>query len=134
MAGGPKDTRSTIIPALRYRGAKAAIGWLCEVFDFAQHAVYEGADGSVAHAELGFGNGMVMLGSVVDNEYGRNICQPTDILAGKKPKHPISSLRTLMQSIPERRPPDSKSWSTLRTRITAAADLAAGIRRAIFGT
>ena len=25
------------------------------------------------------GNGMVMLGSVVDNEYGRNICQPADI-------------------------------------------------------
>jgi len=26
MSDGPKDTRSTIIPGLRYRDAKAAIG------------------------------------------------------------------------------------------------------------
>ena len=87
MADGPKDTCATIIPGLRYRDAKSPIGWLCEVFGFAQHAVYEGADGSVAHAELSFGYGMVMLGSVVDNEYGRSICQPADI-GGKETQAP----------------------------------------------
>jgi len=79
MADGAKDARSTIIPALRYRDAKAAIRWLCDVFGFAEHAVYEAADGSIAHAQLSFGNGMVMLGSVADNEYSRNICQPDEV-------------------------------------------------------
>lgn len=87
MAAGPKDTRSTIIPGLRYRDAKAAIRWLCDVFGFVQDAAYEAADGSVAHAQLSFGNGMVMLGSVADNEYGRNICQPADV-GGKETQAP----------------------------------------------
>jgi len=87
MATGPKDARSTIIPGLRYRDAKAAIRWLCDVFGFAQHAVYEAADGSIAHAQLSFGNGMVMLGSVVDSEYGRNIRQPDEV-GGKETQAP----------------------------------------------
>jgi uncharacterized glyoxalase superfamily protein PhnB len=78
MANGAA-THSTIIPGLRYRDAKAAIRRLCDVFGFEQHAVYEGADGSIAHAQLTFGNGMIMLGSVVDNEYGRNVCQPDQV-------------------------------------------------------
>jgi len=87
MADDPKDTRSTIIPGLRYRDAKAAIRCLCDVFGFAQIAVYEGADGSIAHAQLSFGNGMVMLGSVADNEHGRNIRQPDEV-GGKETQAP----------------------------------------------
>ncbi|MER7952785.1 VOC family protein [Streptomyces sp. NPDC096079] len=58
MAGTPD-----ICPALRYADAKAAIKQLTEGFGFAEHAVYEGEDGRVMHAELTCGNGMVMLGS-----------------------------------------------------------------------
>ncbi|MFF9854114.1 VOC family protein [Streptomyces litmocidini] len=56
---GPPD----ICPALRYEDAKAAIKQLTEGFGFTEHAVYEGEDGRVMHAELACGNGMVMLGS-----------------------------------------------------------------------
>lgn len=57
------DTVSTILPCLSYRDAHAAIEWLCRAFGFTKHAVY--AEGDVVHhAELAFGNGMVMLGSV----------------------------------------------------------------------
>ncbi|MEV7564452.1 VOC family protein [Streptomyces tanashiensis] len=52
-----------ICPALRYEDAKAAIRQLTEGFGFTEHAVYEGEDGRVMHAELTCGNGMVMLGS-----------------------------------------------------------------------
>ena len=72
-------TVSTIIPSLRYRDALAAIDWLCIAFDFEKHAVY--ADGDIVHhAQLTFGNGMIMLGSV-DNgsEYGKRIAQPDEI-------------------------------------------------------
>ncbi|GGR47975.1 VOC family protein [Streptomyces roseolus] len=52
-----------ICPALTYRDAKAAITLLTEAFGFTATAVYEGEDGLVAHAELSYGNGTVMLGS-----------------------------------------------------------------------
>ncbi|TWT17835.1 glyoxalase [Luteimonas marina] len=73
------DTRSTIIPCLRYRDAPAAIDWLCGAFGFTKHAVY--ADGNtVHHAQLTFGNGMLMLGSTDnDSEWGRQIAQPDEI-------------------------------------------------------
>jgi uncharacterized glyoxalase superfamily protein PhnB len=53
----------SICPTLVYEDAKAAIKQLSEAFGFAQSAVYEDEDGKVVHAELTYGNGMVMLGS-----------------------------------------------------------------------
>ena len=72
-------TTSTIIPCLRYRDAHAAIAWLCEAFGFEKQAVYADGD-TVHHAQLTFGNGMVMLGSA-DNasEWGRQVVQPEQI-------------------------------------------------------
>ncbi|MEU8435592.1 VOC family protein [Streptomyces sp. NPDC029216] len=58
MAGVP-----SICPTLLFSDAKAAIKLLTEAFGFSQVAVYEGEDGSVMHAELAYGNGVVMLGS-----------------------------------------------------------------------
>jgi uncharacterized glyoxalase superfamily protein PhnB len=74
-----KTTRATVIPCLRYRDAPAAIKWLCSTFGFEEHLVVPNPDGTIAHAQLSFGNGMIMLGSVVDSEYGRLIKQPDEI-------------------------------------------------------
>jgi uncharacterized glyoxalase superfamily protein PhnB len=76
-----KATRATVIPCLRYRDAPAAIEWLCAAFGFEKHAVHANPDGSIAHAQLTFGNGMVMLGSVsnVDSEWGALIKQPDEV-------------------------------------------------------
>ncbi|MGW1140788.1 VOC family protein [Streptomyces zhihengii] len=52
-----------ICPTLVYADAKAAVRQLTDAFGFTVHAMYENEDGSVAHAELVHGNGMVMLGS-----------------------------------------------------------------------
>src|SRR5580658_1023467 len=54
---------STIIPSLRYHDAHAAIEWLVRVFGFTKQAVYEGPNDTVAHAQLTYGDGMLMLGS-----------------------------------------------------------------------
>lgn len=72
---------STIIPALRYRDAVAAIEWLCAVFGFEKQAVYPNDDGTIAHAQLTLGDGMVMLGSVSkqETEWSRQIRQPDEI-------------------------------------------------------
>ncbi|MDX1649873.1 MAG: glyoxalase, partial [Myxococcota bacterium] len=61
---GPKPTTATIVPSLRYRDAPKAIDWLCQAFGFEKHLVVPGEDeGRIAHAQLTFGNGMIMLGS-----------------------------------------------------------------------
>ena len=74
-----KNTRSTVIPALRYRDAPAAIEWLCKAFGFEKQAVYMGKSGVVEHAQLTFGNGMIMLGSAGrDSDYGRQMKLPQE--------------------------------------------------------
>jgi uncharacterized glyoxalase superfamily protein PhnB len=67
------------MPALRYQNAPAAIDWLCKVFGFTRHAVHSMPDGTVAHAELALGNGMIMLGSARDDEYGRGFKSPGEL-------------------------------------------------------
>ena len=59
----PKKTTATVIPGLRYHDAAAAIEWLCRAFGFEKHLVVPGEGGTIAHAQLRFGNGMIMLGS-----------------------------------------------------------------------
>jgi len=73
------ESRSAVIPALRYRNAPAAIDWLCQVIGFERHAVYEGENGTIAHAELTLGNGMIMLGSGKDDEHGRGFKSPNEL-------------------------------------------------------
>jgi uncharacterized glyoxalase superfamily protein PhnB len=74
------QTRSTLIPSLRYRDALAAIDWLVRAFGLEKNVVYMGPDNTVAHAQLTYGGGMIMLGSV-DNgsEYGKFTVQPDEI-------------------------------------------------------
>ncbi|HTD06979.1 VOC family protein [Undibacterium sp.] len=81
MPEAAKDTKATIMPCLRYRDAPAAIEWLCDNFGFSKHLVVPGDDGSILHAQLSFGNGMMMLGSAsrADNEYSKLIRQPDEI-------------------------------------------------------
>ena len=74
-----KTTTATIIPGLRYEDAVGAVDWLCEAFGFEKHLVVPDETGGIAHAQLKFGNGMVMLGSTRSDEYGRMIKQPADI-------------------------------------------------------
>jgi len=79
MTTPAKNTRSTIIPALRYRDAKTAIEWLCRAFGFEKHLVVPGEGNVIAHAQLSFGNGMVMLSSVNDNEFAQLMKQPEQV-------------------------------------------------------
>jgi len=69
-------TICTTIPCLRYHDAHTAIDWLCKAFGFEKNAVHEDGEGGVAHAQLSFGNGMIMLGSIRDNAYGRHMTTP----------------------------------------------------------
>jgi len=62
----------SVYPALRFKDAKAAITMMREAFGFTEVAVHEDGSGGVAHAELAYGNGMVMLGTArEEGAFGR---------------------------------------------------------------
>jgi uncharacterized glyoxalase superfamily protein PhnB len=67
-----------MIPTLRYRDAAAAIEWLCQAFGFERHLVVEGEGGRIAHAQLTFAGGMIMLGSTAYDAFGSLTRQPRE--------------------------------------------------------
>ena len=72
----PVSGKSSVIPSMRYRDAEAAIDWLCRVLGFSRHLVVPGEGGAVAHAQLALGDGMIMLGSERDDDYGQLMTVP----------------------------------------------------------
>ena len=88
MAATPKSTVSTLIPCFRYRDAAAAIEWLGRAFGFQKQAVFEGPNGTIAHAQLTFGNGMIMLGSTTnEGEFGKLMVDPREV-GGRETQSP----------------------------------------------
>lgn len=60
---------TTFYPTLTYEDAPAAIDFLCTAFGFERQQVMEGPDGTIAHAELRFGGGIVMLGATRTDDF-----------------------------------------------------------------
>jgi len=87
MAGDAKTTAATVIPTLRYKDAAAAIEWLCKAFGFERHLVVPGEDGAIVHAQLVFGNGMVMVGSARASDFDR-LQKPPGALGGAVSQSP----------------------------------------------
>ena len=60
----PKKATANVVPGMRYHDAPAAIDFLCQAFGFEKGLVVPGEQaGTIAHAQLRFGNGMIMLGT-----------------------------------------------------------------------
>lgn len=74
-----KQNGSAIIPTIQYKDASKAIEWLCTAFGFDKHLVVPGENGTIAHAQLRFGNAMIMIGSQNDRDYGSLIRTPLDL-------------------------------------------------------
>lgn len=81
MSSPDRIAGSTVVPCLRYRNAPAMIDWLCRVFGFEKQLIVPMANGTIAHAQLKLGQGMIMLGSVPteETEFGKWITQPDEI-------------------------------------------------------
>ena len=66
----PQQTRTAtqvLFPFLRYRDAPAAIDWLVKAFAFKELMVVPNENGTVAHAEVEFDSGVMMLASARDD-------------------------------------------------------------------
>ena len=97
MPPTPQVAGSTMIPAIRYLDAPAAIEWLCRAFGFEKHAVYEDSAGGIAHAQLTFGSGMIMVGSLRDDAWGARVARSKP--GGSEPEL-LMRMRTLSGSWP----------------------------------
>lgn len=63
----------TLFPYLSYRDAAAAIKWLAEAFGFTPIADYRDPDSNVMHAEMGFSNGAIMLGTSTSDRTAEDV-------------------------------------------------------------
>ena len=73
-----------VIPGMSYRDAPAAIEWLCRVFGFSPNLVVPGEDGTIAHAQLTIGKGMIMLGSASNREADHPVKTPAEVGANTR--------------------------------------------------
>lgn len=64
------NSAATMFPFIRYHDARVAIAWLVHAFGLDERAVYAGPEDTIAHAELGSGGSVVMIGSVKDDTLG----------------------------------------------------------------
>jgi len=55
--------QASLAAALFYRDPWAALAWLEQAFGFERAMVISDADGGLAHSQLTFGNGYIMIGS-----------------------------------------------------------------------
>jgi uncharacterized glyoxalase superfamily protein PhnB len=64
------------------------IDWLCEVFGFQKQAVHAGAGETVMHAQLIFGGGMIMIGSVRSHTLASKLMRQPDEIGGAETQAP----------------------------------------------
>ena len=74
-----KENKACIILTMRYKNAQTAIDWLCNAFGFEKHLIVEGVNNTIAHAQLTYGNSMIMLSSENENEYGKLVKTPENL-------------------------------------------------------
>ena len=74
-----KENRSCIIPTMKYKNARKAIDWLCMAFGFEKRLIVDGENNTIVHAQLTYGNSMIMLSSENENEYGKLVKTPESL-------------------------------------------------------
>jgi uncharacterized glyoxalase superfamily protein PhnB len=88
MTTTDKNSKSSVIPGLRYRNAKTMIDWLCGVFGFEKQVVYAGPGDIVMHAQLTLGSGMIMVGSVNNETPTSKLFKQPDEIGGAETQSP----------------------------------------------
>ena len=79
MSKTATEVRPNMFPFMRYHDAPAAIEWLVRAFGFEKKVAYPAPDGSIGHAELRYGPGVIMLGSCKEDKL--NLTSPRDLPA-----------------------------------------------------
>ena len=74
------ENKANLIPSIRYSNCEEAIEWLCEAFGFEKHLTVPSDRGGILHAQLVYGDCMVMLGSAHEgDEFGKLNSSPIEL-------------------------------------------------------
>ena len=76
MTSTPSAAHGFAIPYLRYHDAPAAIDWLRLTFGFEVKSLISNEDGSIEYAQLVYGQGMLIVTSVLHNDGDAYMVQP----------------------------------------------------------
>jgi uncharacterized glyoxalase superfamily protein PhnB len=108
---------ATVVPYLSYRDAPAALRFLQEAFGAAILVRWDGPDGAVQHAEIRFGNGVVMMGSADHPELplqeasvGQGIYIVVDDVDAHFARARAAGARVVIS-------PEDTNWGTRRCRV-----------------
>jgi uncharacterized glyoxalase superfamily protein PhnB len=72
MPQNPPEGMPRISPYLFYTDVPAALDWLAKVFGFELRLSMPGADGSIMHAEMILGDGVIMMGPASEEQDTRS--------------------------------------------------------------
>lgn len=70
MSQNTREGKPNIFPFMCYQDAPAAVEWLGKAFGFETLEVVPGPDDTIIHAEMMFGSGIIMLGSMKNDGFG----------------------------------------------------------------
>lgn len=65
MAQNPPEGYQNVIPYLSYEDAPAALEFICSAFGFTERMRMPGPEGILMHAEVGYGDSVLMLSSAM---------------------------------------------------------------------
>jgi uncharacterized glyoxalase superfamily protein PhnB len=77
QTGHPTVTQA--VPAIRYRDLARAVPWLCDAFGFEEPLLVKDDNGDVVHAQVAFGQSMLMLLPVGGSDLDSVMKQPDEI-------------------------------------------------------
>ena len=71
-----------ISSSVHYQDAQKAIDWLCAAFGFQVRIQVPGENGKIMHAELTYGDGVIMVADPNDHHAGAEIRKPPSAVGG----------------------------------------------------
>src|SRR5262245_26833915 len=68
-----------VVPTITYRNTTSMVDWLCDTFGFRRQLVVKGENGEVEHAELTFGESIIMVVSLQHSPFEKLVVHPDQI-------------------------------------------------------
>ena len=83
MLAHPNRTKVTMISCFSYADPNTALAWLEKAFGFYPYAVHKDDTGAVVHAEMTFGDGMIMIGPDGKGDFSKRFMTMPDKADGR---------------------------------------------------
>ena len=79
MSIGISNDIRAVVPTMPYRNTTAMVDWLCDALGFQKQVIVKGEDEKIKHAELAFGESMIMVVGVQDSPFEKLVVHPDQV-------------------------------------------------------